>query len=123
MTHEVDLIKKTLRHLNPCRILKYYSCFSCLLTKPNIRYYLEEGDEYFDYLYNKVGIFTLIIICQMKTQSIKCLVMNIIKVFKHCVDKYPNVHPVRDYIFNKKNFASCRVSKLILHFNFYVMII
>ena len=29
----------------------------------------------------------------------------LLKFFKHCVDKYPNVHPVRDWIFNKKNYV------------------
>ena len=29
------------------------TCFSCLLTRPNINFYLNEGDEYFDYLYEQ----------------------------------------------------------------------
>jgi len=52
------------------------TCFSCLLTKPNIEYYLNEGDEYFDYFYKMVNIFTLIIICQMNMLNSICLVMN-----------------------------------------------
>ena len=51
--------------------------FLVYLQNLMIRYHLEEGDEYFDYLYMiKVSIFILIIICDENTQSILCLVMN-----------------------------------------------
>jgi radical SAM protein with 4Fe4S-binding SPASM domain len=91
------------------------TCFSCLLTKPNIEYYLNEGDEYFDYLYNngKYIYFDY----YMPDEHVKFNMPSdelLLKFFKHCVDNYPNVHPVKDWIYNKKNYASCRVSKLVL---------
>jgi len=91
------------------------TCFSCLLTKPNIEYYLKEGDEYFDYLYNngKYIYFDY----YMPDEHAKFNMPSdelLLKFFKYCVDKYPNVHPIKDWIFNKKNYSSCRVSKLVL---------
>jgi len=91
------------------------TCFSCLLTKANIDYYLEHGDEYFDYLY-KSGFYIYFDYympdehAQHQMPSDKKL----LEFFKWCVDNYPNVHPVKDWIFNKKNYASCRTSKLVL---------
>jgi radical SAM protein with 4Fe4S-binding SPASM domain len=91
------------------------TCFSCLLTKPNIEYYLNNGDEYFDYLYNsgKYIYFDY----YMPDEHAKFNMPSdelLLKFFKHCVDNYPHVHPVKDWIFNKKNYSSCRVSKLVL---------
>ena len=91
------------------------TCFSCLLTRPNINFYLNEGDEYFDYLYEQ-GKY-IYFDYYMPDEHAKFNMPSdelLLKFFKHCVDKYPNVHPVRDWIFNKKNYASCRVSKLVL---------
>lgn len=73
------------------------TCFSCLLTKPNIEYYLTEGDEYFDYLYNnsKYIYFDY----YMPDEHAKFNMPSdelLLKFFKHCVDNYPNVHPVKD---------------------------
>jgi len=91
------------------------TCFSCLLTKPNIEYYLNNGDEYFDYLYEKGKYIYFDYYMpdehaehNMPTDEL------LLKFFKYCVDNYPNVHPIKDWIFNKKNYASCRVSKLVL---------
>jgi len=91
------------------------TCFSCLLTKPSIEYYLNNGDEYFDYLYQKGKYIYFDYYMpdehaehNMPTDEL------LLKFFKYCVDNYPNVHPIKDWIFNRKNYASCRVSKLVL---------
>jgi len=91
------------------------TCFSCLLTKPNIEYYLNYGDEYFDYLYNngKYIYFDYYMPDEHAEHNMPTDEL-LLKFFKLCVDKYPNVHPIKDWIFNKKNYASCRVSKLVL---------
>jgi len=91
------------------------TCFSCLLTKPNIEYYLKHGDEYFDYLYNK-GKYIYFDYYMPDEHAEHNMPSDelLLKFFKLCVDKYPNVHPIKDWIFNKRNYASCRVSKLVL---------
>jgi radical SAM protein with 4Fe4S-binding SPASM domain len=91
------------------------TCFSCLLTKPNIEYYLKHGDEYFDYLYNK-GKYIFFDYYMPDEHAEHNMPSDelLLKFFKLCVDKYPNVHPIKDWIFNKRNYASCRVSKLVL---------
>ena len=38
----------------------------------------------------------------------------LVNVFKHLIDNYPNVHPIKDWIHNETNYASCRTSKLVL---------
>jgi len=91
------------------------TCFSCLMTKSNLEYYLTNNDEYFDYLY-KSGKY-IYFDYYMPDHAAKHQMPSdelLLKFFKWLVDNYPNTHPVRDWIFNKKNYASCRTSKLVL---------
>jgi len=109
-TKQFELFKKNVDYFG-----NKITCFSCLLTKPNIEYYLKNGDEYFDYLY-KNGKY-IYFDYYMPDEHAKFNMPSdklLLKFFKHCIDNYPNVHPIKDWIYNKKNYASCRVSKLVL---------
>lgn len=98
---------------------------SMLLTKPVIRQIMNEGDEYFKYLYKEgfeiyFDYYTPTIENdQTQTTDQMQTVMapsdlDLLKVFYYLVDHYPNVQPIKAWIENTTNTASCRRSKLVL---------
>lgn len=107
---QLDLFKQNVEHFRT-----EIQCVSMLLTKPVINNLINGRDEYFDYLYNE-GFY---IYFDYYSPSEDHLVMgpsdkDLLRAFYFLVDNYPNVHPVKDWINNTKNYMSCRTSKLVL---------
>lgn len=104
------------------RSMEYFgdriSCISMLLSSPNITHILKDTDQYFKHLYNsgKYIYFDYYMpddsaIDQAPTDA------QLLAVFKHAVDKYPNIRPIKEWIERDFNYASCRTSKLVLQDN------
>lgn len=94
---------------------KRITCISMLLNKPNIEYILKDKDEYFKKLYNE-GYY-IYFDYYMPDESADAQAptdAQLRDVFKHFIDKYPNVHPIAEWMTREKNFMSCRTSKLVL---------
>lgn len=104
------LFKKNMEYFG-----KRITCISMLLNSPNIDYILKDKDNYFKFLYNE-GYY-IYFDYYMPDESAEFQApsdQQLRDVFKHFIDKYPNVHPINDWIVNEKNYASCRTSKLVL---------
>ena len=94
---------------------KRITCISMLLNSPNIDYILKDKDPYFKELYNKGYYIYFDYYMPDESADIQAPTDEQLRqVFQHLIDKYPKVHPVADWINNKKNYASCRTSKLVL---------
>ena len=86
-----------------------------LITKPMIKFHLEQGDPYFKHLYDEG--YEIYFDYYTPDQHAKYFMPSdteLFKFFKYIIDNYPQCSPVREWIFNKRNYASCRTSKLIL---------
>ena len=97
---------------------KEIKSFSMLITKPMIKYHLEQGDPYFKHLYDQG--YEIYFDYYTPDQHAKYFMPSdteLLKFFKYIIDNYPNCSPVREWIFKKRNYASCRTSKLILQDN------
>jgi radical SAM protein with 4Fe4S-binding SPASM domain len=104
------LFKKNMEYFG-----KRITCISMLLNAPNIDYILKDKDNYFKFLYNE-GYY-IYFDYYMPDESAEFQAptdQQLLDVFKHFINKYPNVHPINDWIVNEKNYASCRTSKLVL---------
>ncbi len=94
---------------------KRITCISMLLNSPNIDYILKDKDNYFKKLYNDGYYIYFDYYMPDESADFQAPTDQQLRdVFKHLIDKYPNVHPISDWIHNEKNYASCRTSKLIL---------
>lgn len=94
---------------------KRITCISMLLNAPNIDYILKDRDPYFKFLYNSGYYIYFDYYMPDESAEFQAPTDEQLRdVFKHLIDKYPNVHPINDWIVNDKNYASCRTSKLIL---------
>lgn len=94
---------------------KRISCISMLLNSPNIDYILKDKDLFFKKLYNE-GYY-IYFDYYMPDESAEFQAptdTQLRDVFRHLIDKYPNVYPIKDWIYSDTNYASCRTSKLIL---------
>lgn len=91
------------------------ACVSMLLTKPVINNLIAGRDSYFDYLYAQ-GFY---IYFDYYSPAEDHVVMgpsdkDLLRAFYFLVDNYPKVHPISEWINNRKNHMSCRTSQLIL---------
>ena len=94
---------------------KRISCISMLLNSPNIDYILKDKDQYFKKLYNEGYYIYFDYYMPDESAEVQAPTdQQLVDVFKHLIDNYPNVHPIKDWIHNETNYASCRTSKLIL---------
>lgn len=88
---------------------------SILLTKNNINYFILRSDKFFDQLYRDG--FYLYFDYYMPDKNWKLSApsdQDMYEFFTFCVDNYPNVEPVKGWIHNDFNYASCRTSKLVI---------
>ncbi len=86
-----------------------------LLTKPNIRYWLKMKESFLDQMYRDG--FYLYADYYMPDQSARMQAptdTDLYNIFKHFVDRYPKIDPIRSWIENDFNYITCRTSKLIL---------
>lgn len=94
---------------------KRISCISMLLNSPNIDYILKDKDQYFKKLYNEGYYIYFDYYMPDESAEVQAPTdQQLVNVFKHLIDNYPNVHPIKDWIYNETNYASCRTSKLVL---------
>jgi radical SAM protein with 4Fe4S-binding SPASM domain len=94
---------------------KRISCISMLLNSPNIDYILKDKDQYFKKLYNEGYYIYFDYYMPDESAEVQAPTdQQLVDVFKHLIDNYPNVHPIKDWIYNETNYASCRTSKLVL---------
>lgn len=94
---------------------KRITCISMLLNSPNIDYILKDKDSYFKKLYDEGYYIYFDYYMPDESADFQAPTDSQLRdVFKHLIDKYPNVHPIADWINNDKNYASCRTSKLVL---------
>lgn len=86
-----------------------------LLTKPNIKYWLKETEGVLKQLYDD-GIYLYADYympdCQAKRSAPSD--QDMLDIFKHFINNYPKIDPIRSWIENETNVVSCRSSKLIL---------
>lgn len=91
------------------------SCISMLLSSPNIEYILKDKDPYFKYLYDSGKYIYFDYYMPDETAEVQAPTdEQLLKVFKHLIDNYPKVEPVKDWINNDFNYITCRTSKLVL---------
>ena len=91
------------------------TCISMLLSAPNIDYILQDKDPYFKKLYNQGKyIYFDYYMPDETAESQAPTDQQLYDVFKHFIDKYPKVDPIRGWIENDFNYVSCRTSKLVL---------
>jgi radical SAM protein with 4Fe4S-binding SPASM domain len=94
---------------------KRITCISMLLSSPNIDYILKDRDNYFKKLYNEgYYIYFDYYMPDESAEFQSPTDQQLRDVFRHFIDNYPNVYPIKDWIQNEINYASCRTSKLIL---------
>lgn len=86
-----------------------------LLTRPNIKFWLKETEGVLRQLYDD-GIYLYADYympdCQAKRSAPSD--QDMLNIFKHFIDNYPKIDPIRSWIENEKNCISCRSSKLVL---------
>jgi len=99
--------------------MKYFGdrvkCISMLLSKPSIEYLLQDKDPYFKELYNAgkyiyFDYYSPDVSATHQAPSDELL----LTFFKHLIDNYPNVDPIKGWIENDYNYITCRTSKLVL---------
>jgi radical SAM protein with 4Fe4S-binding SPASM domain len=91
------------------------TCISMLLSAPNIEYILKDKDSYFKKLYNEGKYIYFDYYMPDETAEVQSPTdEQMLKVFKHFIDNYPKVDPIRGWIENDFNYVSCRTSKLVL---------
>lgn len=94
---------------------KRVSCISMLLSVPNIKFLLEDKDPYFKKLYDEGYYIYFDYYMPDTTAHIQSPPDSLLlEAFKHLIDKYPNVDPIKSWLENNSNYASCRTSKLVL---------
>lgn len=94
---------------------KRIKCISMLLNNHNIKHILKDTDQYFKKLYNEGYYIYFDYYMPDGSADVQAPSdQQLYDVFKHLIDKYPNVHPIADWINNDSNKASCRSSKLVL---------
>ena len=104
------LFKKNMEYFG-----KRVSCISMLLNAPNIDYILKDKDSYFKKLYDEGYYIYFDYYMPDESADFQAPTDTQLRdVFKHLIDKYPNVHPIAEWIENDTNYASCRTSKLVL---------
>lgn len=91
------------------------TCISMLLNKPSIEYLLKDKDNYFKELYNS-GKYIYFDYYSPDSSAEHQMPSDelLLRFFKHLIDNYPKVDPVKAWLENDKNYVSCRTSKLIL---------
>jgi len=91
------------------------SCISMLLSVPNIKYLLTDKDPYFKKLYNEGKYIYFDYYMPDETAHIQSPTDALLfEAFTFLAKNYPNVDPIRSWIKNKNNYASCRTSKLVM---------
>jgi len=91
------------------------TCISMLLSSPNIDYILKDKDPYFKYLYESGKYIYFDYYMPDETAEVQAPTdEQLLQVFKHLIDNYPRVEPVKDWINNDFNYVTCRTSKLVL---------
>lgn len=86
-----------------------------LLTKPNIRYWLKMKESFLNEIYRDG--FYLYADYYMPDESAKMQApadTDLYSIFRHFIDNFPNIDPIRSWIENEFNYITCRTSKLIL---------
>jgi radical SAM protein with 4Fe4S-binding SPASM domain len=88
--------------------------FSLTLTKSNCQYFLTKTDPYFEYLYNRGAYIYFDYYMPDETADLQCPSDAMLyEVFKKVITTYPKIDPIRSWIKNTYNTASCRSSKMI----------
>jgi hypothetical protein len=88
--------------------------FSLTLTKNNCEYFLNKKDPYFDYLYNKGAYIHFDYYMPDEAADYQCPSdAQLYKVFTKVILEYPKIDPMKAWIENRYNTASCRSSKMI----------
>lgn len=101
------------------RSMEYFGdrvqCISMLLSIPNIKYLLTDNDAYFKKMYNEGKyIYFDYYMPDETAQSQSPSDALLYEVFTFLAKNYPNVDPIRSWIANRENYASCRTSKLVM---------
>lgn len=89
-----------------------------LLTRPNIYYWLNNKDSFLNQIY-KDG-FYIYADYYMPDKTAKFQApsdLDLLKIFKHFIDNFPEISPIAEWINRDTNYISCRSSKLILQDN------
>lgn len=91
------------------------TCISMLLNKPSIEYLLKDKDNYFKELYNS-GKYIYFDYYSPDSSAEHQMPSDelLLRFFKHLIDNYPKVDPIKSWLENDKNYISCRTSKLVL---------
>lgn len=88
--------------------------FSLTLTKSNCQYFVDKKDVYFDYIYNKGGYIHFDYYMPDESADQQCPSDTLMyEVFKKVAKEYPKIDPIKSWIKNRENTASCRSSKMI----------
>lgn len=86
-----------------------------LLTKPNIRYWLKMQESFLNEIYQDG--FYIYADYYMPDETAKMQAptdTDLYNIFKHFIDKFPKIDPIKSWIENDFNYITCRTSKLIL---------
>lgn len=88
---------------------------SMLLSGPNIRNLIKDRDPVFKWLYQEKFYIYFDYYMPDKTADYQAPTdQELYDAFVFLIDRYPETHPVAEWINYSKNFASCRSSKLLL---------
>lgn len=107
---QFEIFKENLNYFG-----KRVTCISVLLNSPNIEYFLKDQDTYFKKLYDEG--FYIYFDYYMPDESADYQAPTAAQmrdVFRYLIDKFPNVHPVNEWLERENNYTSCRTSKLVL---------
>lgn len=87
---------------------------SVLLTKPNMNRIIK-GDKRFQKLYDEGWyIYFDYYMPDSDWDTIGPTDKDLLEFFTYCIDNYPNVHPLNEWINSHVNLLSCRSSKLLM---------
>lgn len=101
------------------RSMEYFGdrviCISMLLSAQNIEYILKDKDPYFKHLYESGKYIYFDYYMPDENADVQAPTdAQLRDVFRHFIDKYPKVEPIKDWIERDFNYATCRTSKLVL---------
>ena len=85
-----------------------------VLTRPNIKALLKDDDEIFKFIYEKYGVYFDYYSPEKSAKVMAPSDVELLEMFYHLVDNYPNAGPIRDWIQRENNEMTCRSSNILL---------
>ena len=95
-------------------LYKDMGSISICLTRPNIKAMLRDDDEVFKFLYDNYDIYVDYYSPEKNAKIFAPSDTELLQVFYHLIDNYPNVGPIKQWIERENNEMTCRSSNILL---------